>query len=108
MLTVDDYAKIRVAHRDDMAIREIARTFGHSRGKVRVILANPQPTPYTRAKPKPAPVRDAVHAVRDAVLTDDENAPPKQRHTAMQLFRRRCDEYGYQGGYDQVRRYLGK
>jgi transposase len=108
MLTVDDYAKIRVAHRDHMSIREVARTFGHSRRKVRVILANPQPTPYTRAKPKLAPVLGAFHAVIDAVLTDDENAPPKQRHTAMQLFRRLCDEYGYQGGYDQVRRYVGK
>src|ERR1700733_11592615 len=108
MLTVDDYAKIRVAHRDGMSIRAIARTFGHSRRKVREILANPQPIPYTRVKPKPAPRLGSFHAVIDAVLADDENAPPKQRHTAMQLFRRLRDEYGYRGGYDQVRRYVGK
>jgi hypothetical protein len=30
MLTVDDYAKIRLAHRDGMSIREIARTFDHA------------------------------------------------------------------------------
>ena len=108
MLTVDDYAKIRVAHRDGMSIRAIARTFGHSRSKVREILANPQPKPYTRAKPKTAPVLGSLHAVIDAVLADDENAPPKQRHTAMQLFRRLRDEYHYTGGYDQVRRYVGK
>jgi transposase len=108
MLTVDDYAKIRVAHRDGMSIRAIARTFAHSRRKVREIVANPQPKPYTRAKPKPAPVLGAFHAVIDAVLADDENAPPKQRHTAMQLFRRLRDEYHYGGGYDQVRRYVGK
>jgi transposase len=108
MLTVDDYAKIRVAHRDGMSIREIARTFSHSRRKVREILANPQPKPYTRAKPKPAPVLGSLHVVIDAVLADDENAPPKQRHTAMQLYRRLRDEYHYAGGYDQVRRYVGK
>jgi transposase len=107
MLTVDDYAKIRVAHRDGMSIRAIARTFKHSRRKVRDILANPQPKPYSRAKAKPAPVLGAFHAVIDAVLSDDENAPPKQRHTAMQLFRRLRDEYHYGGGYDQVRRYVG-
>jgi hypothetical protein len=28
MLTVDDYAKIRLAHRDGMPIREIARCAG--------------------------------------------------------------------------------
>jgi len=108
MLTVDDYGKIRVAHRDGMSIRAIARTFEHSRRKVREILASPQPKPYTRTKPKPAPVLGSFHAVIDGVLAGDESAPPKQRHTAMQLFRRLCDEYGYGGGYDQVRRYVGK
>jgi transposase len=108
MLTVDDYAKIRLAHRDKMSIREIARTFGHSRHKIREILANPQPKPYTRAKARPAPMLGSFHAVIDGVLADDENAPPKQRHTAMQVFRRLRDEYAYAGGYDQVRRYVGK
>ena len=108
MLTVDDYGKIRVAHRDGMPIRAIARTFKHSRRKVREILANPQAKSYTRAKPKTAPVLGSFHAVIDAVLADDENAPPKQRHTAMQLYRRLRDEYHYGGGYDQVRRYVGK
>ena len=39
MLTVDDYGKIRIAHRDGMSIRAIARTFEHPRRKVRAILA---------------------------------------------------------------------
>ena len=108
MLTVDKYAKIRVAHRDGMSIRAIARTFKHSRRKVREVLARPQPTPYTRAKPIAAPVLGSFHSIIGAVLADDENAPPKQRHTAMQLFRRLRDKYGYRGGYDQVRRYVGK
>jgi transposase len=108
MLTVDDYAKIRLAHRDGMSIREIARTFGHSRRKVRQVLACPQPRPYTRSKPPPAPVLGTFHSVIDAILADDEQAPPKQRHTAMQLYRRLRDEYAYQGGYDPIRRYVGK
>jgi len=107
MLTVDDHGKIRRAHRDGMSIREIARVFGHSRRKVRQVLAQPQPKPYTRTKPPPAPVLGPFHGIIQAILADDENAPPKQRHTAMQLFRRLRDEYGYQGGYDQVRRYVG-
>ena len=100
MLTVDDYAKIRLAHRDGMSIRDIARTFGHSRRKVRQVLACALPLPYTRSKPPPAPALGTFHAVIDAILADDEQAPPKQRHTAMQLFRRLRDEYGYTGGYD--------
>lgn len=108
MLTVDDYAKIRLAHRDGMSIRAIARTFGHSRHKVRAILACPQPKAYTRTKLPPAPVLGTFHALIDALLADDEQAPPKQRHTAMQLFRRLRDEHSYAGGYDQVRRYVGQ
>ncbi len=108
MLTVDDYAKIRLARRDGMSIRASARTFGHSRRKVREVLANAQPKPYTRTQSPPAPVLGSFHGVLDAVLADDEDAPPKQRHTAMQLFRRLRDEYGYSGGYDQVRRYVGQ
>jgi transposase len=107
MLTVDDYARIRLAHRDGMSIRQIASTFRHSRRKVREVLAQPQPTPYTRAQPPPAPVLGAFHQAIDAILAADADAPPKQRHTAMQIFRRLRDEHAYPGGYDQVRRYVG-
>src|SRR5262245_14469695 len=108
MLTVDDYGTIRRAHRDGASIREIARTLGHSRRKVRQALQESQPRPYTRQQPPPAPVLGPFHAAIDAILAEDEQAPPKQRHTAMQVFRRLKDEHGYPGGYDQVRRYIGQ
>jgi transposase len=108
MLTVDDYAKIRLAHRDGLSIREIARTFHHSRRKIRAILTQPQPLPYTRTKPPPAPVLGPWHQIIDAILNDDELAPPKQRHTAMQIFRRLRDEQAYAGSYSQVRRYVAR
>src|SRR5262245_3720970 len=108
MLTVDDYGTIRRAFRDGMPIRELARAFGHSRRKAREILASAQPKPYTRTQPPPAPVLGPFHAAIDAILAQDEDAPPKQRHTAMQVFRRLCAEHGYAGGYDQVRRYIGR
>ena len=56
MLTVFQYGDIRRAHRDGMSIREIASTFHHSRRKIRQILAEAQPRPYTRTQPTPAPV----------------------------------------------------
>jgi transposase len=108
MLTVDDYGQIRRAFRDGMSIHEIARTFHHSRRKIRHILKNALPKPYTRTRPPPAPILGPFHAVIDTILTEDEQAPPKQRHTAMQVFRRLCAEHNYQGGYDQVRRYIGR
>lgn len=106
MRTVDDYAKIRTAHRDGLSIRQIARTFHVSRRKVREALASPEPTPYTRTKPPPAPVLGPFTAIIDQVLRDDRDAPPKQRHTAAQLFRRLQDEHGFTGSYPTVRRYV--
>ncbi len=108
MLTVEHYGRIRRAHRDGLSIRAIARTFHHSRGKIREALANPQPRPYTRRKLPPAPVLGPFKPIIDEILAADEQAPRKQRHTAMQIFRRLRDEHGYGGGYDQVRRHVAK
>jgi transposase len=106
VLTVDDYGAIRRARRDGKSIRRIAREFDHSRNTVRNILKHPEPGPATRDRP--APLLGPVLSVIDQVLRDDEDAPPKQRHTAAQLFRRLRDEHGYLGGYAQVRRYVHK
>jgi transposase len=106
MRTVDDFAAIRRAHRDGLSIRQIARQLGVGRDTVRKALNNPEPKPYTLSRPRPAPTFGPFREVADAILAADETAPRKQRHTASQLFRRLRAEYGYAGGYDQVRRYL--
>src|SRR4051794_850886 len=89
-----------------MSIRQIARTFHHTRRKIRQVLAESEPNPSTRANDRPAPVLGPFHTAVDQILADDEHAPPKQRHTAMQVFRRLRDERGYPGCYGQVQRYL--
>jgi transposase len=108
MLTVDQYARIRRAHRDGMSIREIAKTFGHSRKKIREVLAHSEPRPYTRRKDPPAPKLGPFRMLIDAILEADEQAPPKQRHTAARIYRRLVTEHAYTGKYDQVRRYVGR
>lgn len=106
MLRVDRYAEIRRAHRDGMSIREIARRFGHSKRTVRKVLANAEPAPYARQKPAACPKLDPFKSRIDALLAEDEKAPRKQRHTAAQIHRRLVADNGYQGSYDQVRRYV--
>ena len=91
MLTVIDYGIIRRANRDDMSIRAIARQFHHSRRNVREALASPEPEPYTRTKEADAPKLGPFKPTIGQILADDEQAPPKQRHTAMQVFRRLRD-----------------
>jgi transposase len=106
MLTVDRVLNIRQARRDGLSIRQIAEQLGHSPKTILKALAEPEPQVYTLRQPRAAPIFGPFRAVVDAILQDDETAPPKQRHTASQLFRRLRDEYGYSGSYDQVRRYL--
>jgi transposase len=88
MLTVEDYGVIRRANRDGMSIRAIARTFHHSRRKVREALANPEHRPYTRTQEPQAPKLGPFKPLIDQILAEDEQAPRKQRHTAAQVFRR--------------------
>jgi transposase len=106
VLTVDDYGAIRRAHRDGMSIREIARTFHHSRSKIRQILEQSEPGPRCQTRNRPAPVLGPFETIIDQILADDRHAPPKQRHTAKQVFRRLRSEHGYTGCYGQVQRYL--
>ncbi len=108
MVTVDDYGAIRRAHRDGLSIRQIARQFGHSRRTVRhaLVHADPHPEPLTRNRP--APKLGPFQALIDRIVLEDRTAPPKQRHTAAQVYRRLRDEGGYHGGYAQVQRYLRK
>ena len=67
---------------DGMSIREIVRAFHHSRYKVRQVLEQSEPTPRSQARNRHAPVLGRLHAVIDQILASDEDAPPKQRHTA--------------------------
>lgn len=107
MLRVEEYARIRRAHRDGMSIREIARSFGRSRRKIREVLRSAEPRPYRRTtvhRPKLTAVfQDQI----DQILVADESAPRKQRHTAV-MIHRRLQSQGFEGGYDQVRRYVKK
>ena len=95
MLTVDQFARVRRAYyQDKMSIREIARTFGHSRRKVRQVLQLAEPKLYPHRQ-SPAPKLDPVKPFIDAILTADETAPRKQWHTGpgcAPLVRRWRDE----------------
>ncbi len=106
MLTVDDYAQIREARRDGLSIRALAKHFRRSPKTILKALGQPEPKPYTLAKPRSAPVFAAIRPIVDDILAQDQIAPPKQRHTAQQIYRRLVADHGYTGGYDQVRRYL--
>ena len=106
MLTVNLYAQIRLAHRDGLGIRALARQFGCSRQSVRKALMHAEPPSFRTPPKRHAPKLGPFQAIIDQILDDDRKAPPKQRHYATHIHQRLVQEYGYQGGYDQVRRYV--
>lgn len=56
-------------------------------------VLTPEPVPYTLAEPRPAPTFGPFRAIVDDILVTDRTAPPKQRHTATQIFRRLVAEH---------------
>ena len=109
MLTVDDYGRIRRAHRDGMSIREITRTFHHSWRTIRQVLrGSGEPTKYRSRRSQPAPKLGPFRDIILQILREDETAPPKQRHGMTRIFERLRDEHGYEGSYSTVRRFVIK
>jgi hypothetical protein len=62
VLNVDDYARIRLADRDGMSIREIAPTFGHWRAKIHQVLQEAEPKPCALSPPNQASLCHRVPA----------------------------------------------
>ena len=102
---MEKYARIRQLHRDGLTVRQIAQQLGHSSKTILKALEHSEP-PARRARSSPPPVFGPVQEVVDGILAADETAPRKQRHTAMQIYRRLVAEHGYAGSYDPIRRYL--
>jgi transposase len=62
------------------------------------ILASSEPHDYPQAPPRAKPKLGPFLALIHRILEEDRTAPPKQRHTAVRLFHRLRDEFGYRGG----------
>ncbi len=109
MLTVDDYEVIRRKVKvEGLSQREAARQLGRSRKTVKKALEHSSPPGYRRQTPAACPVIAGVAPIIKAWLTDDRGQPPKQRHTMTWIYQRLVEEHDFRGGYDAVRRYIGK
>jgi transposase len=106
MLRVDQYDYIRIAHRIyQKKIREIARETGHSRNTVKKVLQG-EYEGYRPRQHQPYPVLGPYRQVIDQWLSQDQDRPRKQRHTAVRVYNRLSQEYGFSGGESTVRRYV--
>ncbi|MBA4494174.1 transposase, partial [Paenactinomyces guangxiensis] len=88
------------------SIRQISRETGYSRQVIRKALSSTEISEYKLSRPKPKPVIDSVKHIILEWLRQDEQAPPKQRHTAKRIYQRFVEEYGFTGGESTIHRYV--
>ena len=82
---------------DGISQREVARRLGHSRKTIAKALKSAAPSGYRRNTPRSRPKLDSFVRVVRQWLSEDLQRHRKQRHTAVRIFERLRDEYGYQG-----------
>lgn len=86
-----------------VSIRRLASLHGTHRRAVRQALASAVPPAKRSPRVRPAPALGAFHAVIDAWLVADQQAPRKQRHTARRVWERLRDEHGCEAAETTVR-----
>jgi transposase len=107
MFEVEIYGRVRRAVRvEGRSQRAVAREFGLSRETVRKMLEFAVPPGYRRQQPVRRPKLGPWLGVIDAILEDDKQRPPKQRHTAKRIFDRLREEHKFNGGYTIVKDYV--
>ncbi len=108
MLTVHNYERIRVAYEiEGKSIRQIGREYGHGYWTVRRALAQSAPQPYQLRQAKNAPVLGAYKEQVEALLSENERLPRKQRYTSVKIYRA-LRQAGYQGAESTVRAYVSQ
>lgn len=109
MLRMVDVEFIKLRARDGWSVREIARRTGWSRQTIRKVLAAPVAPPrYALSVPRRSPVMEPYLAVVERWLAEDEEAPPKQRHTARRIYDRLVEEHSFPGAETTVRQAVAR
>lgn len=108
MLDMIDYGKIRSLHNDSgWGIRKLSREFGHCRKTIRKVLSewDGEPPQYKLEKGRPSPVvTPKVREFVRKILLSDKQAPRKQKHSALRIYKRLRAETKFDGGRSTVRR----
>ena len=101
------YAAVRRSvYVEGLSERAAARRFGLARETVRKMLRYRLPPGYRRQQPIRCPKLDGFTGVIDQILTDDQQRPKKQRHTAKRIWERLRAEHAFTGGYTIVKAYV--
>lgn len=98
----------RSIHVQGKSVRQVSLELGLDWRTVKKMASEPVPPGYRLNSARGKPRLGAYLERIEQILLEDEAAPPKQRHSAMRIFERLCDEFGYEGGKTQVCDYVAK
>jgi transposase len=105
---VEQFERIRRDSRDEgLSIRALAKRHKVHRRTVRQALADATP-PARKTPERQAPVLGRYEATIRQWLTEDLDAPRKQRHTARRIWQRLVDEEGASVGESSVRNLVAR
>jgi transposase len=105
MLIVETIAKVRRAYfAQGKSIKAICRELGLSRKVVRKVIRSGATEFRYEREVQPFPRIGAWKDRLDQLLATNEQKPPRERLTLIRIFED-LRGYGYEGGYDAVRRY---
>ena len=88
---------------DGESKRSVQRRYKIHWKTLQKILNQPEPPGYRQSKPRAKKKLGPFLPVIEEILRQDQQAPPKQRHTAKRIFERLRDEHGYAGGLTVVK-----
>jgi transposase len=88
---------------DGESKRSVQRRYKIHWKTLQKILNQPEPPGYRQSKPRAKKKLGPFLPVIEEILRRDQQAPPKQRHTAKRIFERLRQEHGYAGGLTVVK-----
>ena len=104
---MEQFERIRREQREEgVSIRELARRHRVHRRAVRRALASAVPPPRKPVDPRAQPAIGPHAETIRQWLSEDADAPRKQRHTARRVWERLVDEQGADVAESTVRRYV--
>lgn len=105
---MQEYNRVRQMAKGGTSVREISRRTGYHRETIGKMIVLGAPPGYRRSQEPQRPKLGPFTEIIDEILHFDQQVHRKQRHTAKRIWDRLRTEYGYAGGYTQVKDYVRK